>query len=259
MGHISGIRTRIYLIWVLLSKKTHDWVEIATQQSNIFDHNYHDCHANLNPCDFLKRIGNGSAFVADAFPDYTALRRHDFFSTSKDVEPFWSCETEVAEFLGDLTFMLDAKVVVETGCFVGVTSCYLAKALQHLGGERNLYIIDREKRYLDIACMNIECFGANNVSIYPIHGQTSDTNVLDQIPMAADLIFLDSEHSLSGAGKELDLYLPHLSPTGCLGLHDSIAWAGVRKALFQRKHNYDLMTFATSRGSGLSFITKRVI
>jgi hypothetical protein len=58
--------------------------------------------------------------------------------------------------------------------------------------------------------------------------------------------------------EELDLYLPWISLNGCLGLHDSITWAGVPKALFKIRNDYDVTTFATSRGSGLSLTMKKV-
>jgi hypothetical protein len=85
-----------------------------------------------------------------------------------------------------------------------------------------LFIIDKEQRYLDIACRNIEYLGLSNIHVYPIHVKTSHPSVLSEIPAFVDLIFLDSEHSLFGVNEELDLYLPRISLDGCLGLHDLI-------------------------------------
>jgi predicted O-methyltransferase YrrM len=218
---------------------------------------YLTARATMNPFDFLSSISKFKNINSIKSLDYSKIISHNFFSQNDDVDHNWISEPEVGRFIGDLVFNLDAKKVVETGCFVGFGSSHLATALCSLGSGRDFYVVDLNKRFLDIAKNNMSLLGLDKISYHFLEGRSWDKNVLDIIPGDIDVMFLDSDHSYEGTKTELDCYLPKLSTNGVAIMHDTILWPGVRKVVGELAERYSIMTFATSRGSGLSLILKR--
>lgn len=93
-----------------------------------------------------------------------------------------------------------------------------------------------------------------NISLHLLEGKSWDPIVLESIPNNVDIIFLDSDHSYEGIKRELSCYLPKLSRNGLAIVHDSIFWPGVRRAMLELPDAYEKITFATSRGCGVSVI-----
>jgi len=82
-------------------------------------------------------------------------------------------------------------------------------------------------------------------------------DAINALPNNADIIFIDSSHAYENTCKEIQLYSQKLSPGGCLVLHDSIKWPGVREAIVNVRESYYILTFATSRGNGLTVMFQK--
>jgi len=57
--------------------------------------------------------------------------------------------------------------------------------------------------------------------------------------------------------REIDQYARRLAPGGCLALHDSIRWGGVRRAVREAADRFHTLTFATDDGNGLTVLRPR--
>ena len=163
----------------------------------------------------------------------------------------WHAEPDVARFIAYLTVVTKAKCVIEIGSFVGFTSCHIATALQLLG-EGNLYCIDIEDYLLTTAKNNLRKFNCENL-VLPILGNSLDPQVIEKLPQA-EIIFIDSSHEYETTRREIEIYIKKLHQNGYLVLHDSIRFPGVRRAVSEC--NLPKMTFATSRGAGLTIISQ---
>ena len=182
--------------------------------------------------------------------DLARPRRHAYFPVEQQPLEAWSSEPEAAEFLAKLVFSCRAVRVIEIGSFVGFTSCHIASSLEQLGGDGLLFCVDSSERYLAVLQANVDALGLSQ-RVRCIHGGSLDEPVIAQLP-AARIIFIDSAHDYRTTAAELEVYPGKIERPGYVVLHDSIMWPGVRRAVAEfpgRK-----LTFATSRGAGLSVI-----
>jgi len=230
------------------------WIDELTSCLENVGLKYQYAKANLGPIDFLRKLPLDARIQNIRSLDYSKITSHDFSQGITDIDCNWSSEPEVARFIGDLVYNLSSGCVVETGCFVGFGSAHLATALCELGPKRDLFVVDVDKRFLEITKKNLDSLSLGKMSLHLIEGKTWDPNVLESIPDNVDIIFLDSDHSYEGIKKELSCYLPKLSRDGLAIVHDSILWPGVRLAMLELPDAYEKITFATSRGSGVSVI-----
>jgi predicted O-methyltransferase YrrM len=258
VNHFKGIKSRLNIFKALLTKRNDSLMEEMSSFLDRMGHIYHGVSANLDPFSFAERINSTCFDLTDtSAPDFSDLANYDFLAKAGDVPRDWVSEVGVPEFVGGLTFRMAATTVIEVGCFIGLTSCYIAKALATLGGIRNLYCIDLDKRYLDITASNLRLLGTS-AGFHPVLGNSLDSNVLRSIPETADLIYIDSSHEYKNTCEEIQIYFQRLSASGCLVLHDSIQWPGVRRAVLDLKENCDLITFATTRGNGLTVMMRKL-
>ncbi|HWA85394.1 MAG TPA: class I SAM-dependent methyltransferase [Opitutus sp.] len=168
--------------------------------------------------------------------------------------PPWSSEPTVSAFLGELAARLGARTVVELGCFVGWTSAHLALALRTTGG--TLHCVDAEQRFVDAARRNLARHGlADRVSFHT--GRSTDEAVLASLPSHCDLVFIDTSHQLEDTRGEIARYSARLSSGGCLALHDSVRWNGVRQPIAEVRDDFHVLTFATDHGNGLTLLFPR--
>ena len=254
MISIKSIKMRLKLVISLLTRSTNMWIDELTSGLENVGLKYQYAKANLSPIEFLRRLLLNARIQNIRTLDYSQITSHDFSQGMTDIDCNWSSEPEVARFIGDLVYNLSSTCVVEAGCFVGFGSAHLATALCELGSGRDLFVVDVEKRFLDITKTNLDLLSLGKLSLHLLEGKSWDPNVLEFLPNNVDIIFLDSDHSYEGIKKELGCYLPKLSRNGLVIVHDSILWPGVRRAILELPDVYDKITFATSRGSGVSVI-----
>jgi len=255
MISLFSFKIRLSLALSLLLKGTNKWIEDLTNMLERLDFLlYKKSQANITPLEFLSRLKNNKHINDVKHLDYSKITEHNFFQEIKNSG--WNSEPEVARFIGDLVYSVAAVKVLETGSYVGFGSAHLANALCNVGNEPNLYIVESNRKLLEITKRNLERLSLDKVLVHFLEGISWDHNVLKSVPNELDVIFLDSDHSYNGVKKELDSYLPRLAPQGLVVVHDSIMWPGVRRAIVELPAKYARMTFATSHGCGVSVIMR---
>ena len=186
-------------------------------------------------------------------PDFAGIGPAAAF-TRPELPP-WNSEPGVAEFLGELIIRRKMRLVVELGSFVGWTSAHLARALRHNGAGR-LHCVESVPDFIEVARANLARLGLIDWVEF-LAGESLDASILARLPAAVDLVFLDTTHQYDATVKEIACYASRLTPQGCLVLHDSIRWGGVRRAVQEAAAAFRVFTFATEQGNGLTVLLKR--
>jgi predicted O-methyltransferase YrrM len=160
----------------------------------------------------------------------------------------------VGRFLSRLVFYKKPAVVVEVGCLGGWTSAHLAMALQ-ANGHGKLYCVDCEQLHLDVTLANLKRLGLDGVAT-TLHGTSLDATVESALPKAIDVVFLDSSHRYPDTVEEIKLYSSRLAEGGCLVMHDTVSHPAVRRSVAEVARKFQILTFATERGDGVSVLLK---
>ncbi len=254
-NHYSGLIARLNILKAIFVSNTTELTSILHSYLDSTNHVYSGVEANLDPLVLLNKISNINGKL-DYHPDFSILAQYDFSRQLPDIPCDWVAEPEVSEFLAKLAYHLDAVNVIEVGCFIGVTSSYIAKSLAMLGGDRKLYCLDISQKFLDITVENMVSMGLQKhlvthlITLEPIED-------LKTLPTNVDLIYIDSSHTYEDTLLEIQEYSKRLSTKGCLVLHDSIQWPGVRRAIKDSFHFFDILTFATSKGNGVTVMFRK--
>jgi predicted O-methyltransferase YrrM len=257
-GHLRGIILRAKILKTLLTERNDSMLRIVSSLLDSIGIHYDGVNGNIDPFTFNDYVLPGGSHLnaVSQTPEFSACTNHNYVEEVKDLSEDWSCEPEVARFVGRLACRIEPVRIVEIGCFVGLTTAHLAQALSYLGGNRTVYGVDISDRFLNITQENLKALGLSHL-FRPIHGASLDPFVLKCVPNDLDLVFIDSYHHYLNTLQEIEVYSQKLSSNGMMVLHDSIKWPGVRKAIAVFAERFDIMTFATSRGSGLTVITQR--
>jgi predicted O-methyltransferase YrrM len=190
----------------------------------------------LNPPDFQKALGSLQSLTPSGVPGA------------------YNSESNVGQFLGRLAFYRRPATVVELGCFVGWTSAHLALALVAVGGG-SLYCVEPDEKFRGIATANLKRLGLDGVTKM-LAGTSLDSSVIASLPTKIDIVFVDSSHEYEDTCAEIELYSSRLTEGGCMVLHDSLSFPGVRRAIFEAKEKFRVMTFATEQGNGITVMVK---
>lgn len=203
----------------------------------------------LEPFDLLKRLAPpGSAELLD----FGTIRHEDI--TPYHGAPNWSSERNAAEFVGRLAAFMRAKTVVELGCFIGYTTAHIATALKTCNG--HVYFVDLEKRAVEATRANLERMGLAQFGT-PLVGPSCDSTMMAQLPAEINLAFIDTSHGYDDTVQEIETYGRRLSAGGCLVLHDTVRCPGVRIAVDRARRAFDLFTYATEGGNGVSVLVPK--
>jgi len=155
------------------------------------------------------------------------------------------CPTEV-ETLGvwrDFARCIKPRVVVETGVYQGLSTCFLASALQSNGNEdARIYSID--------PWVTLHLWENSSLEKY-IHflGMTSrDAEPLIS-KLTIDLLVIDSIHTYGQSSWELKNFDPHVREGGFIIMHDSLFFDGVGRTAHHLYENprFEVITFDTPR------------
>lgn len=141
----------------------------------------------------------------------------------------------------------NGNTIVEVGCWLGKSSCYLAQKIKESGKKIKLFCVDiweytdDDPYYLSYKEMHPDLFESftSNVSalgfskiIKPLQGASS---VVSQTfrDESIDFIFLDGNHHSPFIDEDLKLWFPKLKHGGCIAGHDYIDAPDVHKAVNQ--------------------------
>ncbi len=130
--------------------------------------------------------------------------------------------------------------IVEIGSWKGKTTTLLAKASQAVQGNK-VYAIDPHKGGPDqeksgYKEMNTEAEFRKNIReaglddiVIPMV-MTSE-KAAKEWNKPIGLLWIDGDHSYEAVTKDFLLWLPHLSQTGIIALHDTYSWEGPRRVV----------------------------
>jgi predicted O-methyltransferase YrrM len=161
-----------------------------------------------------------------------------------------TAEAEVLEFLRTLVTTLKPNLIVETGAFLGVSTVWMAEGLRENGFGRivscELDPLVFAKAQENIAASGLsEWIDLRNVSSFEL--ETSG-----QI----DLFFSDSD--LDVRENEVRLFLPRISPTGLILMHDASSHPGtVRDAALRLEAEGLISVVLLPTPRGLAIAQKR--
>jgi predicted O-methyltransferase YrrM len=161
-----------------------------------------------------------------------------------------TAEAEVLEFLRTLVTTIKPNLIVETGSFLGVSTVWMAEGLRENGEGRivscELDPVVFAKAQEKIAASGLgEWIDLQNVSSF-------DLKVTGQI----DLFFSDSD--LDVRENEVRQYLPMISPTGLILMHDASSHAGtVREAALRLEKEGLISVVLLPTPRGLAIAQKR--
>ncbi len=184
--------------------------------------------------EFANRLGPSSLFTPEGYP------------------AFYNSEPSVSSFLGQLVAFKKPSVVVELGCFVGFTSAHLAVGLKR-NQSGHLYCVDIGEKEAEIARSNMKRLGlADRVTV--LVGGSLDQKITAALPDRIDILFIDTSHLYPDTLHEIRFYAQRVFPGGCIALHDSTSFPGVRRSIEEILPEFRVHTFATDAGNGLTIL-----
>jgi predicted O-methyltransferase YrrM len=214
--------------------------------------NYSDVAGDVDPLGFARAVLGNYGSPIPAPPEFSKKLGSASSFTPPGSPEFFNSEPSVGDFLGQLVFYTKPAVVVELGCFVGWTSAHLAMALQ-VNGKGKLYCVDCDQQNLDATATNLKRLGLDGVANISL-GKSTEATLVAALPINIDILFIDTSHMYSDTLEEITLYSPRIREAGCMVLHDSISFPGVRRAIAEMAGRFHILTFATERGNGISVL-----
>ena len=246
---LSNLQFRVRLLLTAVSRR-YVWSDISAMAR---EHcNYSDVAGDVDPLSFAHAVFGANELLTSAPPDFgKKLGPASSFTPPGAPESFIS-EPSVGRFLGHLVFYRKPAVVVELGCFVGWASAHVAMALQ-ANGHGKLYCVDCDQKNLDATMTNLKRLGLDAVT-NTLLGKSTEPAVVAGLPDKIDILFIDTSHTYRDTLDEILLYSSRLGEAGCMVLHDSISFPGVRRAVAEMSAKFRTLTFATESGNGISVL-----
>ncbi|MFI5108280.1 MAG: class I SAM-dependent methyltransferase [Terriglobales bacterium] len=124
-----------------------------------------------------------------------------------------SAEVEVLDFLRQLVITLKPNLVVETGTFMGVSTLAIAEGLKQNGFGR-VITVEFDPKVFAKAKERIDACGLG-----PWIDARNQSSLDLQVEGAIDLLFSDSD--IHVREREVRHFLPQISPTGLILIHDA--------------------------------------
>jgi predicted O-methyltransferase YrrM len=247
---LDNLRWRGRLIATALGKR-YIWGEVeAMARAQGFP--IVDVCGNIEPLEFLGRLG-AQARLDLAGLDFSPIGNDGPYNV--DGLGHFNAEPSVARFMGRLAACSGARHVIELGCYTGWTSTHIALGLKAAGRAGQIACVDISQRYLNVAQANLQHSDLAGSASF-ICGRSLDRAVQDALPARADIVFIDSSHAYQETLDEIEFYSSRLETNGMIVLHDSINAPGVRRALFESRTRFSMLTFATERSNGLTVLQR---
>lgn len=194
-----------------------------------------------------------------------------------DVFPV-SCLPIVGRYLYALVRMLQPKLVVETGSYIGYSTTCMAQAI-HDNGFGHIHAFDIFHTLEDFQspvvgkCQDCEeavrghLKAAGLMDMVTLHKGDSAPKIREvfvRIDKSIDFAFVDGEHTCKGACGDFAAIEPHLKIGGVVAVHDTFPengpWLGPRYLLEQLSENgwekYGVLNLPTPDGAGFGLIQK---
>ncbi len=183
------------------------------------------------------RIAHGAILLAIIVPRFLRTREEhriiaDVSATGESLQPeytpatpecphpeLWkmydsmSAEVEVLDFLRQLVITLKPNLVVETGTFMGVSTLAIAEGLKQNGFGR-VITVEFDPKVFAKAKERIDASGLG-----PWIDARNQSSLDLQVEGTIDLLFSDSDIHLRE--REVRHFLPQISPTGLILIHDA--------------------------------------
>jgi predicted O-methyltransferase YrrM len=215
---------------------------------------YNDVAGDVDPLSFARAVFGTDEPIISASPDFSKKLGSPSSFTPPGAPEFFMSEPSVGRFLSQLVFYRKPAVVVELGCFVGWASAHLAMALQ-ANGHGKLYCVDCDQKNLDATVINLKRLGLDGVT-NTFLGRSTEPTLLAGLPNKIDMLFIDTSHTYRDTLEEISLYSSRIGEKGCMILHDSISFPGVRRAIAEMSGKFRILTFATESGNGVSVLLR---
>lgn len=132
--------------------------------------------------------------------------------------PTGSAEPWTAQFLYGLILALRPHLVIETGCYLGHTTAWIADAMERLGGG-TLHAIDVDPNRIMQAKSYVDRLNLQKVFM-AWHINHCFNAIMDFPPDSIDFAWVDDDHGAEHVSQELDLLIPKMAPGGVIALHD---------------------------------------
>lgn len=245
-----NLHPRLRLLRTALTHR-YVWSDVVTMA---LDHGFEfrEVVGNIEPLGFARIVLNDSEAQISEPPDFSKKLKSAKSFTPSGAPDIYNSEPSVGQFLGQLVFYKKPAVVVELGCFVGWASAHMAMAIQ-ANGRGKLYCVDFEQQYLDATWTNLKRHGLDNITSVLL-GSTLDAKVVSSLPQKIDVLFLDASHGYPETLDEILFYAPRMAEGGCMVLHDSLSFPGVRRSIAEVAGRFRVLTFATEKGNGVSVL-----
>jgi predicted O-methyltransferase YrrM len=168
-------------------------------------------------------------------------RKYRRFIIKKKMEPIDTVRTHLTGKERYRLYRLSKQksgIFVEIGSYLGVSACFIARAISEKNDGSKLYCIDTWKNdaMSEGKKDTYDAFLRNTKEyrdfIVPIRGKSEAViGDVEKKIKAIDFLFIDSDHSYEGCKKDWELYSPFLGKGSYVIFHD-IGWAeGVRQVV----------------------------
>jgi len=150
----------------------------------------------------------------------------------------------------DFVRCVKPRVIVETGIYQGLSTCFLASALESIGNENaKIYAVDP----WDLPHLWEDSPLAKYITFVQMTSQDAEPLISK---LTIDVLVIDSIHTYNQSSWELKNFEPHLREGGFIIMHDSLFFDGVGRAA---RHLYDsprfeVITFDTPRTASVKTV-----
>jgi predicted O-methyltransferase YrrM len=187
-----------------------------------------------------------------------------------------SVNIDTANFYYAFTKNVRPQLIVEIGCFIGLSTQHFAQALSEIGFGKiiSIDLFDFEvetaegmMNRFEITKYYLAKAGLDGVT-HIVKGASTEvrSNIKEDIKGKIDLLYIDGDHTVNGIFSDFNAYYNDVRKGGYILLHDiyphMCGWNGPRilidhlKQLGLVAHNIELLEFPTKEGYGISILRK---
>lgn len=196
----------------------------------------------------------------------------------RELFSYGSITPSQGEIIRNLVLNIRPNVIVEIGCCIGVSSIWMASALEEIGKESSIHSIDlfdpifpsppHRWGYLQ----NPQKYAQNSaalakledrISFHKINSNKMGKEYAKHIRQKADLLYIDGDHRIGGCITDFVLFYPHVKVGGYIILHDIYpqycGWEGPRYLIdkfLKRSESFEIEEISTVPNYGFAVIKK---